>query len=87
MIINEILTKISQPNMENNWILIPTIIMVISIFIPCIVWFVRNFLRIVLNKNIVLLNRSLKCIFLIGFLILIISVIILGLVASGVIKT
>ena len=52
MIINEILTKISQPNMENNWILIPTIIMVISIFIPCIVWFVRNFLRIVLNKNI-----------------------------------
>ncbi len=87
MIINEILTKISQPNMENNWILIPTIIMVISIFIPCIVWFVRNFLRIVLNKNIELLNRSLKWFFLIGFLIFIISVIILGLVASGVIKT
>ena len=87
MIINKILTKISQPNMENNWILIPTIIMVISIFIPCIVWFVRNFLRIVLNKNIELLNRSLKWFFLIGFLIFIISVIILGLVASGVIKT
>ena len=87
MIINEILTKISQPNMENNWILIPSIIMVISIFIPCIVWFVRNFLRIVLNKNIELLNRSLKWFFLIGFLIFIISVIILGLVASGVIKT
>ena len=87
MIINEILTKISQPNMENNWILIPTIIMVISIFIPCIVWFVRNFLRIVLNKNIELLNRSLKWFFLIGFLIFIISVIILGLVGSGVIKT
>ena len=87
MIINEILTKISQPNMENNWILIPTIIMVISIFIPCIVWFVRNFLRIVLNKNIELLNRSLKWFFLIGFLIFIISVIILGLVAIGVIKT
>ena len=87
MIINEILTKIRQPNMENNWILIPTIIMVISIFIPCIVWFVRNFLRIVLNKNIELLNRSLKWFFLIGFLIFIISVIILGLVASGVIKT
>lgn len=87
MIINEMLTKISQPNMENNWILIPVIIMVISIFIPCIVWFVRNFLRIVLNKNIELLNRSLKWFFLIGFLIFIISVIILGLVASGVIKT
>ena len=87
MVINEIRTKISQPNMENNWILFPTIIMVISIFIPCIVWFVRNFLRIVLNKNIELLNRSLKWFFLIGFLIFIISVIILGLVASGVIKT
>ena len=87
MIINEILAKISQPNMENNWILIPTIIMVISIFIHCIVWFVRNFLRIVSNKNIELLNRSLKWFFLIGFLIIIISVIILGLVASGVIKT
>ena len=87
MLINEILTIIRQPYKENNWILIPTIIMVISIFIPCIVWFVRNFLRIVLNKNIELLNRSLKWFFLIGFLIFIISVIILGLVASGVIKT
>ena len=87
MIINEILTKISQPNMENNWILIPTIIMVISIFIPCIVWFVRNFLRIVLNKNIELLNRSLKWFFLFGLITFVISIILLSLVATGVIKT
>ena len=86
MIIDEILTKIRQPNMENNWILIAAIIMVISIFIACIVWFVRDFLRIVLNKNIEVLNRSLKWFFLIVFLIFIISVIILGLVASVVIK-
>ena len=87
MIVNEIQTKINQPNMENNWILIPTIIMVISIFIPCIVWFVRNFLRIVLNKNIELLNRSLKWFFLFGLITFVISIILLSLVATGVIKT
>ena len=86
MVIDGLLTKISHPNMESSWILIPTIIMVRSIFIACIVWFVRDFLRIVLNKNIELLDRSLKWFFLIGFVIFIISVIILGLVASGVIK-
>ncbi len=87
MLLSEIASKMEQPNMSNLWILIPVIVMVVSIFLPSLIWFARNFLRIVLNKNIELLNRSLKWFFLIGFLIFIISVIILGLVASGVIKT
>ena len=87
MSLSEIASKMEQPNMGNLWILIPVIIMVISVFLPSLVWFVRNFLRIVLNKNIELLNRSLKWFFLFGLITFVISIILLSLVATGVIKT
>ncbi|MGL5640415.1 MAG: hypothetical protein ACRDCD_02035 [Mycoplasmoidaceae bacterium] len=86
MLFASLVSKMEQPDLGNVWILAPVILMVISIFLPCLIWFIRNFLRIVLNKNYEILNRSLKWIFLFGFIIFIISIIILSLVVSGVIK-
>lgn len=87
MIFVDLALKMEQPDLGNVWILVPVILMVISIFLPCLIWFIRNFLRIVLNKNSEILNRSLKWFFLFGLIVFIISIIILSLVVSGVIKT
>ncbi len=82
----EMIKEMPVPNMDNPLILAPIILMLVGIFLPLIIWFIRNVLRIIFNKNIEWLNRSLKWFFLFGGIIFIISIILLALVASGVIK-
>ncbi|MGL4616799.1 MAG: hypothetical protein ACRCUM_01040 [Mycoplasmoidaceae bacterium] len=87
MLFVSLVSRMEQPDLGNVWILTSVILMVVSVFLPCLIWFIRNFLRIVLNKNYEFLNRSLKWIFLFGIIIFIISIIMLSLVVTGVIKT
>ncbi|MGL5591290.1 MAG: hypothetical protein ACRDCF_00960 [Mycoplasmoidaceae bacterium] len=87
MLFVNLVSRMEQPDLGNVWILAPVILMVVSVFLPCLIWFIRNFLRIVLNKNYEILNRSLKWVFLFGLIIFIISIIIISLVVTGVIKT
>ena len=87
MLLSEVAGKMEQPNVGKLWIVIPVMIMGIPVLLPSLGWFVRNFLSIVLNKNIELLNRSVKWFFLFGPITFVISIILLSLVATGVIKT
>ncbi|MGL5521695.1 MAG: hypothetical protein ACRDAW_00265 [Metamycoplasmataceae bacterium] len=67
--------------------IIAVIIMIaISFLVPCMCWFIRNFLRIVFNRNAEWLSQNLKWIFLVGFIAFLISLLFLILIITGVIK-
>lgn len=80
-----ILYEIVKPDsLSDPRILIPVIVMIIGILLPFLIWFLRNFCRIVLKKQWEFLNRSLKWFFLLGLIIFIITLIFIVLVLTGV---
>ncbi|MGL4647507.1 MAG: hypothetical protein ACRCVI_02165 [Mycoplasmoidaceae bacterium] len=81
----ELLNEITNPNIDNPWIIAAISLLLIGVFLPCIIWFSRNFMRIILNKNYEWLNRALKWIFLAGLILFIISIILITLIVTGVI--
>ena len=61
------------------------ILMVISLLLPCFIWFLRNFMRIILKKNYELFNRSIKWILLFSLVLFIVSIILMVLATQGII--
>lgn len=84
MIFIQLIISIGTIVVYDPKLLVPIIFMVISIFGPLIIWFIRNFTRIVLKRNIDWLNFSLKWFFLGGFILFLISLILIVLAAIGV---
>ncbi|MGL4343496.1 MAG: hypothetical protein ACRCRZ_02945 [Metamycoplasmataceae bacterium] len=61
------------------------IIMSISVLLPCLIWFLKNYFRIVLKKNYEYFNLSIKWILLFCLIIFITSIILLALKLNGVV--
>lgn len=73
-----------QPIFDNPAIIAAIVIILIAVFLPCAVWFFRNFMRIVMKKNYEWLNRSLKWFTLGGLIVFIVGIIVMILAATGV---
>lgn len=73
----------TSADFSNPYILSSIILILIGIILPCLVWFVRNFLRIVMKKNYEIFNRSLKWVCLGGLIIAIIGIILIILITTG----
>lgn len=75
----------NQPTFDNPAIIAAIVIILVAVVVPCIVWFFRNFMRIVMKKNYEWLNRSLKWVALGGLIVFLAGVIVMILSATGVI--
>ncbi len=84
-----LLTKNGEPNIDGlvttPIIITSAVLMAISVMLPCLIWFIRNFMRIIMKKNYTWLNRSLKWILLLSLLIFIVSIILMVLAIQGII--
>ncbi|MGL5617442.1 MAG: hypothetical protein ACRCWU_00070 [Metamycoplasmataceae bacterium] len=58
-------------------IILSVVLLTFSILFPCLIWFLRNFIRIILKKNYDGFNRSLKWITLASLILFIASVILI----------
>ncbi|MDK2819541.1 MAG: hypothetical protein KFW07_01760 [Mycoplasmataceae bacterium] len=76
---------INNPGFGNPVVIITVVLLSFSAMLPCLVWFLRNFIRIVLKKNYELFNRSFKWIMLFSFVVFVISIILMILALNGVI--
>jgi hypothetical protein len=59
--------------------------MAIALMLPCLIWFLKNFMRIILKKNYEFFNRSIKWILAFSLLLFILSVILMVLAIQEVI--
>lgn len=76
---------LNNPGFDNPVVIITVILLSFSAIFPCLIWFIRNFLRIVLKKNYELFNRSFKWIMLFSFIVFVVAIILMILAINGVI--
>lgn len=84
--IKQILCEATTPtgaDFSNPYILSSVIFILLGVMGPCLVWFIRNFLRIVMKKNYEIFNRSLKWVCLAGLILAIIGIILIVLTTTG----
>ncbi len=73
------------PETINPIVLTTAILMAIALMLPCLIWFLKNFMRIILKKNYEFFNRSIKWILAFSLLLFILSVILMVLAIQEVI--
>ncbi|MGL4950731.1 MAG: hypothetical protein ACRC4M_02765 [Mycoplasma sp.] len=71
--INRAASTIPEIDMSNPMIVASIIVMLLGIFFPFVMWFIRNFMRIIMKKNYTWLNAALKWFALAGFLVAILG--------------
>ena len=69
--------------MVTTIILAGAILMMLGIVLPCLIWFIRNLMRIVRKKNAFWLSRVLKFVWLFGLILIMIG---LALLISELVK-
>ncbi|MGL6125164.1 MAG: hypothetical protein ACRC1F_01590 [Metamycoplasmataceae bacterium] len=66
-------------------VILSVVMMTFALIFPCLIWFLRNFLRIVLKKNYDFFNRSIKWILLVCLVLFVISIILIILAVQEII--
>ncbi|MGL5205350.1 MAG: hypothetical protein ACRC7B_00320 [Metamycoplasmataceae bacterium] len=66
-------------------VILSVVLLTFSILFPCLIWFLRNFIRIILKKNYDGFNRSLKWITLACLILFICSIILIALTVQEII--
>ncbi|MGL5205162.1 MAG: hypothetical protein ACRC63_02840 [Metamycoplasmataceae bacterium] len=82
------LETIDSPNIDgitNPMVILSVVLLVVSVIFPCLIWFLRNFLRVIMKKNYDGFNRSLKWIMFGSLILFIISIILIALTAQGIV--
>lgn len=71
-------------NLTSPLAIVSITLILLSITIPCLIWFIRNFSRIILKREVEFLTRNLKRFFIGGFFVFLIGLIFLIIAATGV---
>ncbi|MGL5643463.1 MAG: hypothetical protein ACRCW3_01665 [Metamycoplasmataceae bacterium] len=83
------ITAINEPDLNGveltPMIILSVVLLTFSILFPCLIWFLRNFIRIILKKNYDGFNRSLKWITLACLILFICSIILIILTVRGIV--
>ncbi|MGL5591068.1 MAG: hypothetical protein ACRDCH_03305 [Metamycoplasmataceae bacterium] len=82
------ISAINEPDpsgITDPMVILSVVLLTFSILFPCLIWFLRNFIRIILKKNYDGFNRSLKWITLACLILFICSIILIILTVRGIV--